>query len=47
MLEEKEREIHTHTYQNAQEIIKDYLRKIKIWFDNIFLTNEDPIDKEN
>jgi len=26
---------------------EDYLRKIKIRFDNIFFTNEDHIDKKN
>jgi hypothetical protein len=31
----------------TQEMAKDYLRKIKIRFDNILFTNEDHIDKEN
>jgi hypothetical protein len=36
-------------YQNAQEIIKNWLTKIKIYkiekFDSEFLTNEDPISQ--
>ena len=38
---------YTHIHHNAQEIAKDYLRKIKMGFDNIFSTKKDPIDKEN
>jgi hypothetical protein len=38
------------TYQNAQEIAKDWLKRIKIYkigkFDTIFSTNEDPIGKK-
>jgi hypothetical protein len=38
-------------YQNAQEVVEDWLRKIKIYkiekLDNVFLTNEGLIGKEN
>ena len=38
-------------YQNAHKISKDWLRKIKIYkiekLDNVFLTNEGLIGKEN
>jgi len=35
------------TCQNAKNIIKDCLRKIKIEFDSISSTNENSIDKVN
>ena len=38
-------------YQNIQEIVKDWLRKIKIYkiekFNSVFSTDEDSIGKEN
>ena len=38
-------------YQNAKKIDEDWFKKIKIYkiekFDNVFLIDEDPIDKEN
>ena len=38
-------------YQNAKKIAEDWFKKIKIYkiekFDNVFLIDEDPIDKEN